>query len=186
DPALVVELVALPVTLVLERDLHALVQEGELAESLREDVECELVHLENQRVGLEGDLRAALLCRPDFLESPFRRAAPIALEVNFILSLDLDFEILGERIHDGDTDAVETTGNAIGALVELATGVEFRQHDLGSGDLFGGVNVDRNAAAVVVDRHAALDVDRHVDAIAVPTQGLVDRVVDDLENQVVE
>ena len=49
DAALVVELVALLVALVLERDLDALIQKRELAQSLREHVEAEVVNLEDQR-----------------------------------------------------------------------------------------------------------------------------------------
>ena len=65
DAAFVVELVALAVALVVERDDDAAVQERELAQALRERVEAEVRGLENLRVGLERDLRAAALasCR---------------------------------------------------------------------------------------------------------------------------
>ena len=63
DAALVVELVALAVALVVERDDDAAVQERELAQALRERVEAELGGLEDLRVGLERDLRAAALRR---------------------------------------------------------------------------------------------------------------------------
>src|SRR5690606_6345012 len=44
----------------------------------------------------------------------------------------------------------------------------------------------RDAAAVVVDADAAVGEDRHVDEVAVPRERLVDRVVDDLVDEVVE
>ena len=65
DAALVEELVALAVALVVDRDGDAAVQERELAQPLRQRVEAVLGRLEDLRVGLEGDLGAALLasCR---------------------------------------------------------------------------------------------------------------------------
>ena len=46
--------------------------------------------------------------------------------------------------------------------------------------------VDRNAAAVVDHRHGIIDVQRDVDLIAVAGQRFVDRIVDDLVDQVME
>ena len=174
------------VALVVDRDADAAVQERELAQPLREDVEAELGGLEDQRVGLEGDLRAALLGLADLGERRLGLAALVALRVDLAVAPDLDLEHLGERVHDRDADAVQAARDLVGALVELAAGVELGQHDLGGGDALGRVHLDRDAAAVVLDRDAAVDVDRDRDARAVPGQRLVDRVVDDLEDEVVQ
>ena len=48
DPAFVVKLVALAVALVVERDEDAAVQERELAQALRQDVEAEVGCLEDR------------------------------------------------------------------------------------------------------------------------------------------
>ena len=48
------------------------------------------------------------------------------------------------------------------------------------------VHVDRDAAAVVHDPHAAVGQQRHVDGVAEAGQRLVDRVVHDLLHQVVQ
>ena len=48
------------------------------------------------------------------------------------------------------------------------------------------VLVDRNAAAVVDDGHRAVDVNRDVDLVAEAGQRLVDRVVDDLADEVMQ
>jgi len=55
--------VALAVTLVVERDQDAAVEEGELTQALRQRVEAVLGGLENLRVGPERDLGAAALRR---------------------------------------------------------------------------------------------------------------------------
>ena len=46
--------------------------------------------------------------------------------------------------------------------------------------------IDRDAAAVVDDRDRVVDVQRDVDLVAVPGQRLVDRVVDDLVDEVMQ
>ena len=65
DAALVEELVLLLRALVVDADAHAAIEERQLAQPLRENVEAEIGLLEDERVGLEGDLGAALLawCR---------------------------------------------------------------------------------------------------------------------------
>ena len=73
DAAFVVELVALAVALVVERDDDAAVEEGELAQPLGQRVEAEVGRLEDRGVRLERDLRAAALGRAGHLE--LRRAA---------------------------------------------------------------------------------------------------------------
>ena len=81
DAAVVVEIVVLPVALVVERDDDAAVQEGQFAQALRQRVEAVDGGLEDLRVGLEGDLRAAPLGRAGDFEIGRRRAALIGLLV---------------------------------------------------------------------------------------------------------
>src|SRR5207245_359248 len=59
-------------------------------------------------------------------------------------------------------------------------------HDLRGRDALRLVHLDRDAAPVVVDRDARVDVDGDRDARAVANERLVDRVVDDLEDEMME
>ena len=82
---------------------------------------------------------------------------------------------------------MQTAGDRVAAAAELAAGVQRGQDDLDGRPLLHRVLVDRDAAAVV-DRPgpppSAWMVD--VDGVAVAGQGLVDRVVHDLVDQVVQ
>jgi hypothetical protein len=64
--------------------------------------------------------------------------------------------------------------------------VELGHDDLGGGDPLGGVDVDRNAASVVLDGDRAVDVDDDGDARADARERLVDGVVDDLVDEVMQ
>ena len=157
----------------------------QLAQALREGVEAVGRGLEDLLVGLEGDLGAALVGGARLLEPRLGDAAGVALAVDLALAPDLDLEHLGERVHHGDADAVEAARDLVGALVELAAGVELREDDLGGVEP-RLVGADGDAAAVVDDGHRVVDVDRDVDRGAEAGEGLVDRVVDDLVDEVVQ
>ena len=122
---------------------------------------------------------------PVDLEIGERVAALVALLVDLAVAPDLEIEPLRQRVHDRDADAVQAAGHLVAVVVELAAGVQHGQHDFGR-RLAAGVPVDRNAAAVVDDGDRVVDVDRDVDLVAEPGQRLVDRVVDDLVDEMMQ
>src|SRR5262249_28990279 len=107
DATLVQELVRLPVALVADGDADATIQERQLAQALRQDVEAEVDVLEDQRVGLERDARPAELRDPRLLDGRLGLAALVALLVDLAVTSDLDLERLRERVHHGHADAMK-------------------------------------------------------------------------------
>jgi hypothetical protein len=101
-------------------------------------------------------------------------------------SVDLDDQPLRQRVDDRHAHAVKAARHLVAAAPELAAGVQHRQRDLDAGLLVLRVDVDGDAAAVVDDAAAAVGEEGHVDARAVARHRLVDRVVDDLPDEVVE
>ena len=135
--------------------------------------------------GLKVTLVPRFLVVPVDLEIGGRRAALVGLLVDLAVAPDLELQQLRQRVDDRDADAVQTARDLVAVVVELAAGVEHRQHDFRR-RLAALVAVDRNAAAVVDDRDGVVDVDRDVDLVAVAGERLVDRVVDDLVDEVVQ
>ena len=185
DAAVVLEPVALRVPLVVERDDDAAVEKGQLAQPLGQGVEAEYGGLEDLRVRLEGDFRAATLGRPGCLQIGRGMAALVTLLIDLAVAPDFEIEGLGERVDHRHADAVQTAGNLVAVVVELPAGVENGHDDFG-GRLAALVEVDRNAAPVVHDRDGSVDVNRDVHLIAESGQRLVDRVVDDLVDEVMQ
>jgi hypothetical protein len=91
-----------------------------------------------------------------------------------------------EGVDHRDSDAVEPAGDLVAATAELAAGVEHGQRQGQGGKLLPGGGVGGDAAPVVLDPHPAVLEQREDDPVAVSGQRLVDRVVDDLPDQVVE
>src|SRR5437763_16257155 len=102
------------------------------------------------------------------------------------VTLDPDLELLGERIDDRDANAVQTAGDFIRVLVELAAGMEHRHRELDARHLLRRMDVDGNAAPIVLDGDRIVFVNRDRDAVGVADERFIDRVVDDFVNEVVE
>ena len=106
--------------------------------------------------------------------------------VDLAAAADLGLHPLRDRVHALGADAVEAARDLVGALAELAARVEVREHELEGRDLVDRVGVDRDAAAVVLDRARAVQVDRDLDRRREARERLVHGVVDDLEDAVVQ
>ncbi len=108
------------------------------------------------------------------------------LAVQLAVARDRERQRSRQRIDDRNADTVQATRDLVRVVVEFSAGVQHGHDDLGCGTLFFAVDVGRNAPAVVLDGDRFVGVNRHDDAIAVPGQGLVDRVIHHLENHVVQ
>ncbi len=175
--------------LVGERDLDALVQERELAQTVGERVEVVLGDGEDALVGKEVDLGAAALGRAHLAELGDGVALGVVHLPGEAVAPDLDVELFAQRVDAADADAVQAARDLVVGGVKLAAGVQHGEHHLHRGHgLAGGQRlvVDRNAAAVVDDGDGVVDVDGDIDARGIAGQRLVDRVVDDLIDQVMQ
>ena len=145
-------------------------------------------------IGPERDRRAgdptARRCVADDEHLALRDAAlGVFLAIALAVAVDLDDQPLGQRVHDRDADAVEAARHLVAAAAELAAGVEHGEHDLGRAlalVLPRRERIDRDAAAVVDDLAPAVGEQCDADPGAMAGHRLVDRVVDDLPDQVVQ
>ena len=185
DAAVVMETMVLAVAFVVEGDGHAGVEERELAQALSERVEAELRRLEDLRVGLERDFRAALLRRAGDDKIGLRRPALVGLLVDLFVAPDLELEALGQRIDHRHADAVQAARDLVAVVVELAAGMEHGEHDF-RGRATALVHVGRDAAAVVDDGDRVVDVNGDVDLAREAGQRFVDGVVDDLVDEMMQ
>ena len=151
--------------LVDEPDPQALREERHLAEALLEDRAVVVDRLEDLEVGQEGDARPVPIGLRTLLDGCVRDAPLVGLGPLVAVAPDRELEPLGERVAAGVLDGEDDLGRRLLLLL----------HD-----------VDRNAAAVVGDRDARVRVDDDVDLVGLAGQGLVDRVVHHLVDQVME
>ena len=188
DAALVVErlLVALLALVVGEGDAHAAVEEGQLAQAVRQRLPLEAVAvLEDLRVGHEGDGGARGLGVAHLGHGAAGTAALVALTIDVAVALHLHLHPLRKRVHAAHAHAVQAAGDLVAAAAELAAGVEHRHHHLEGGLAHLGVLGHGDAAPVVLHGQGAIRVDGHLDVRAEAGQRLVDGVVHHLVDQMV-
>ena len=189
NPALVVELLRpLAAALVGEADAEAARQERGLTQALPERVAGEVELLEDLGVGEERDRRArvALVGGAGDLELRHRVPARELLPVHLPVAAHLCHEPLGQGVDDRDADPVEAARDLVAVAAELATGVELREDDGQRREVLILDHVGRDAPSVVDDSDRVVGVEPHLDEVVMTCERLVDRVVDDLVDQVVE
>jgi len=108
---------------IAETDRHAAVQEGQLAQTIGENVPLESVAGEDRVIREEGDLGAGAVGVADDLELRHGMSALEALPVDFAVAADLDLHPLAQRVDAGDADAVQAAGHLVVRAVELAARV---------------------------------------------------------------
>ena len=81
---------------------------------------------------------------------------------------------------------MEPAGIFVGALAELAAGVQIRQHQLDGWHFELRMHVDGNAAPVVPHRNRTVDMDGHFNFRAVTGEMFIDRVIENFENHVMQ
>ena len=176
-------------SLVAHHDLEALVEEGHLADAVGDRLEVVGRGLEDVLGGPPGDGGAgalALLHRTDLLQPAVGHAEAEGLAPQVAAVADLGVQVGRQRVDDRDADAVQATGHLVAAAAELAARVQHRQRHRQRGHVLPGCGVGGDAAAVVLDPDAAVGPQGDDDAVAVAGHRLVDRVVDDLPDEVVQ
>ena len=127
-----------------------------------------------------------LLPGPELFDFVPGLAALKALSPDETITPHLGIEALGEGIDHRDPDAVEPAGDGVGALFELAAGMEGAEHG-GQSRLLGfRVIVDRDTPPVVDDPDAAVGQESDLGAGGETGHRLIDGVVDYLPNEVME
>ena len=137
-------------------------------------------------VGLEHHLGAGAVGLADDGHLLGHGAAGKLDLVDVAVLMDPDLHPLGKGVDYAAAHAVEAAGDLVAAAAKLAAGVKDGIHHLQSGFARLGLDVHRDAAAVVGDLDDVAGEDVHGDVGAVARQRLVDGVVHDLIDQMVK
>ena len=187
EPVFVLPFLTFAFELVVEDDVEPGTEDGLGAQDVVESGDGEFGGVEETGIGPEGDLGAgvALSDLADGVEFGDLFTMGKGHGVLDALPFYADFEMFGEGVDDGNTDAMEPAGEAIVFGGEFAAGVEASQDDLNAGYVFLGMDVDGHAAPVVDDGEGAVFVQDYGDAGGVSCDGFVYAVVDYLLGQMI-
>ena len=186
DAAFRVEGLGLLGAFVRADDDQALVQVGQLFEALLQDVEGIDRGLENLFIRHEVDGRAMPFGITDGFHLGDGDAALVALAPALAVAADSDFEPARKSVHAGNAHAVQTAGNLVGVIVELAAGMELGHDHLNGRDAQFGMDIDRDAAAIVAHRDGIIDMDDNFHPVAEAGHSFVDGVVHHFVHEMVQ
>ena len=186
NPTLVFETVAPIAALVIKFDSDAGVKKTQLAQTAREDVVMEFDVSKDFPAWQKPNFGTGLITGSGRFERLVRNTHAIGLRPKMALTLNYQLEFFRKRVDDRNPDPVQSTGNLVGVVIELAARMQHGHDDLGRGLPLSLVHVDRNTATIVLNTGRAIDVQCHQNAIAMAREGFIDRVVDHLEHHVVE
>ena len=143
---------------------------------------------EDLGVGMERDSGAATVARAARgLELRCRLATHVLLRPDLFVARHLDLETVTERVDHGNADAMQAAGGVVNLVAELAARVQRRHDHFESRFVLElGVLVDRDAAAIVLHRQAAVGGQFDVDGGGVAGHRLVHGVVQRLGRKVVQ
>ena len=104
---------------------------------------------------------------------------------------DLDLGPFRQRIDALDADAVETARDLVNTGIEFSASMQFGHDDFDSRTTIDGRvvvlhRIQRHAATVITDRAGSIHPDPYDDASGVASHDLIDRVVNDLVDQVMQ
>jgi hypothetical protein len=102
------------------------------------------------------------------------------------VAVDVHFEPLAQGVDDADAHAVQTARHLVAVGIEFAARVQGRQDHFESADFGLLVLLDGDASPVIFYTAAPVRLNSHRDVVTVAGQGLVDRVVQHLVNEVVQ
>ncbi len=175
NAALVMELFLLADPFVAKPHLESGIQVRHFAQIAGDSVVFEFDLGKDRGVRRKGGLGASEFGRAALLDFALRNAAFVALEINRAVLADLDLEFLAERVDDRRADAMQTAGN----FVDTAHYFECRA-------LLSRMHIHRNSAAIILDGDAVVAMNNNINLGAEAGQRFVNRVVDDLGDQVVQ
>ena len=187
NAAFVIKLIFRPASFIFQQDLYILVQKGKLPEPGLDD----LIFIfgcfrKNLGIREKGDGRPGLTGLADDLHLIGLQPVTVGLLINLAVSFDLRFSPDAEGVDHGHPDAVQSAGHLVCRMIKFTAGMQGAKHQFQRGNLFRGMHFHRNSPAVVLHRDGTILKQDHFNSVAVPGQGLVNTVIDNLIHQVMQ
>jgi len=152
---------------ILECDMDTGIQVRQFAHPFEEGLVFEFYILKNLRIRHKGNACSVFAAgRADLPHRPLRHTADTLKLIMNAVAPDVGLEPFAECIDDTYADAVQTAGDPIGLVVKFPSGVQRSQDNLQGADAGFGVNLGRNADAVVFHRTAAVHVNMNKNLVA--------------------
>ncbi len=158
-----------------------------LLPKMRDDLsQIEFDFAENFRIGFKSNDGSMQVCFANLLHRRFRFSLRILLKMDSTFLVNDNIHESGKRVHDRRTDAVQASGNLISSIAEFTAGMKRGNDGFQSGNFCLGVNVNRNAAAVVGNANAVIRQKYDFNIVRKIPHRFIARVIKDFPNEMVK
>jgi hypothetical protein len=139
-------------------------------------------------IWVESDRRASACTLADHLSWSVGDSSAKSLQIFFPFALDDGFELIGESIDDGCTDPMETSRDFVSALFssKLSSCMEDSEDCLESRLACLWVYVSRDTTTIIDHTTRSISMEYDLDIFGMTCHSLIDRVVDDLPDEVMK
>ena len=103
-------------------------------------------------LGLKRMVVPALWRLADGRHGRRRHAQVVFLPVQLAVAADGQLQVVGQRVDDGNADAMQAARHFVGGIVELTARMQHSHDDFGGGATLFGMDIHRNSTAVVAKR----------------------------------
>src|SRR5690606_31558459 len=114
-------------------NLYAIVEERQFSNTFSQDFKMEFDIGECLSGSKKVNLRTATFCRAGNYQRRNRNTALELHLIRFAITIDLQTQPVGKRVHYRNTYTVQTAGYFVRVLVELAACMKLRHDDFSSG-----------------------------------------------------
>ena len=176
--------------LVGKRDFETGIKKCQFAQPRCETLEFKLRrNCENRRVRKEGNQCTGGLFVFDLTDN-CEFVGCLALGESHVIDLavtrDFRLEPFRERVRAFSAYAVQAAGIFVGALSKFSAGVQICEYQLDCRHFPLGVNIHGSSTSVVTHRERSIDMDGHFYFCTKASEMFIDRIVQHLENQMVQ
>ena len=186
DAAVKAEQFLLAAAFVREFDFQPFIEVGQFFQTFADGFVRKNQSLEYFIIREKAHGGAVVLGFTQHLQFFLRHAPGILLRIAMPVAANGHFKVFRKGVDARYTHAVQTAGNLVAVVVELAAGVQLGHDHLHGGHALFGVDIHRNAPAVVRDRTTAVHMQAHGYLVAITGHGFVYGVVHHFVNKVMQ
>ncbi len=134
----------------------------------------------------ETDLSTRYFRFACYRQRRLRHTMHVSLLMHFAFTTNHQLQFLRQGVNDGDTYAVQTTGNFIGVIIEFTACMQNSHDNFRRRNALFRVNTGWDTTAIIGNRHGVVRVNRYHDIFTVTRERFVDSVIYHLEYHVVQ
>ena len=104
----------------------------------------------------------------------------------FVVTKNRQLKPLGQGINNRNANPVQSARDLVRIIIKFTAGMQLRHDHFGCRNALFSVNINRNAPAIISDRHRPILIQLYLDNVTMPGKRLINRIIDNLIDHVMQ